>query len=141
MTAPGTATVHLLTAVLLVCPYLCLSHTPAGASSTCGPRSVCCDCCSRSAPQQNQGDRDRPNQSDSRKGSGTCLCHGAVIDRHAEMPNPHQVVATYLQLDAAAPTDETSGRDDHLSTIGAACHFPAAESGRELRALIASFLL
>jgi hypothetical protein len=140
MTALGTATVHLLTAILLVCPYLCLSNATTG-NSTRGHHLGGCDCCSRSVPQDSQDSKDCPGQPDSRQGSGTCLCHGAVMDRHVEMPNPDHAVVMCLAPDAMVLVGEPFGLDNGLSTERAACHFPAAESGREVRALIASLLL
>jgi hypothetical protein len=143
MTALGTATVHLLTAILLVCPYLCLSNAATGtdASSTRVHHSAGCDCCSRSVPQDSQDSENCPDQPDSRQGSGTCLCHGAVMDRHIEMFTPDHAVVVCLPSGALVLAAEPFGQDDQLVTQRAACHFPAAESGREVRALIASLLL
>jgi hypothetical protein len=143
MTPFGTATVHLLAVILLTCPYLCLSNVAAGtgASSTRGHCSGGCDCCSHSAPQDSQDSKDCPDQPDSRQGSGTCLCHGAVMDRHIEMPDLGHAVVTCLAPDAMVLVGEPFGLDNGFSTERAACHFPAAESGREVRALIASLLL
>lgn len=140
MTAFGTATVHLLAAVLLACPYLCLSNASVvSAKSFMHPSPLRgCDCCSHSAPQDS---KDCPSQPDSRQGSGTCLCHGAVMDRHVEMPNPDHAVVTCLPLDAMVLVGEPFGLDDGFATERAACHFPTAQSGREVRALIESLLL
>jgi hypothetical protein len=63
------------------------------------------------------------------------------MDRSIEMPGPDQAVVTYLPLDAAVLAREASGLDAGFSTERAACHFSAVESGREVRALIASLLL
>ena len=143
MTALGTATVHLLTAILLVCPYLCLSNAAAGTAtcSTRGYPSGGCDCCSRAVPRDSQGSKDCPEQPDSRQGSGTCLCHGAVVDRHVETPNPDHAIVTCLTPDVAALVVDPFGLDERFSNERSACHFPAAESGREVRALIVSLLL
>jgi hypothetical protein len=138
MTALGTTTVHLLTAVLLVCPYLCLSNAATGACSTRGKRPGGCACCSRSVPQDS---KDCPNQPDSRQGNGTCLCHGAVMDRIVQMPNPDHEFARGLPSDIGVPVGRPFRLDNGFCTERAACHFPAAESAREVRALIASLLL
>ena len=63
------------------------------------------------------------------------------MDRHVEMPNPDHAVVTCLALDAMALAGESFSLDNGVSTERAACHFAAAESGREVRALIASLLL
>jgi len=63
------------------------------------------------------------------------------MDRHVEMPNPDQAVVTCLPPDAMVLVGKSFGLDDGFSTERAACHFPAAKSGRAVRALIASLLL
>ena len=140
MTAFRIGTVHLLAAILLACPYVCLSSAAAGSggASPCGSRSGGCKCCSHPAPQGKKGGPKQPN---SRPGGGVCLCHGAVVERHVEMPNPDDAAATCLPSDAMLLLGTPIGRNDGFSTERAACHFPAAESGRAVRALIASLLL
>jgi hypothetical protein len=61
--------------------------------------------------------------------------------RHVEMPNPDHAVVTCLPPDTMVLVGEPFGLDGGSSTERAACHFPAAESGSEVRALIASLLL
>jgi hypothetical protein len=143
MSALAKTTVHLLTAVLLACPYLCLANTAAGTSASRGRGfcSSCCKCCSRSAPQNSQNRRHGPGQPDSTRGSRTCLCHGAVMIRHAEMPGPDHALATCPAPDAMLLDATQLALRNDFSDKRAACHFPAAESGREVRALIASLLL
>jgi len=63
------------------------------------------------------------------------------MDRHAEMPDPDQVTATSFSPDSIVLARNSIGLDYGFSAERAACHFPAAESGREVRALIESFLL
>jgi len=63
------------------------------------------------------------------------------MDRHLEMPNPEHAFVTCVALDAIFMVGQLFGLDNGLSTERIACHFPAAESGREVRALIASLLL
>ena len=135
-----TAIVCLVVAVLLVCPFLCLSNAAAGTgtSSLRGHHSGGCDCCSRSAPQDSKGG---PSQPDSRQGSGTCLCHGAVIAQHVAPPTPDNAVVTFLPLDAVLLVRDSFAVERGFSTEQAACHFPVADSGREVRALIESLLL
>jgi hypothetical protein len=98
-----------------------------------------CRCCS---PPVHDGSKDLPGKPGPRQRScGMCLCHGAVVNRHVEMPRLDQAVVAFVSLGAVAliqvPLDIESG----FSTPRTACHFPAAVSGRELRALIESFLL
>jgi hypothetical protein len=57
------------------------------------------------------------------------------------MPDSDHTVVTCLALDALVLAGEPFGLDNAFFTERAACHFPAVESGREVRALIASFLL
>jgi hypothetical protein len=47
----------------------------------------------------------------------------------------------YLPPDDVILAAERFARDDGASIERAACHFPAADSGRAVRALIASLLL
>ena len=140
MTAFGRTTVHLLAAILLACPYLCLSNASVLSAMsfmhTTPPMG--CDCCSRPIPQDS---KDCPSQPDSRQGSGTCLCHGAVMDQHVEMPNLDQAVVTFLSLDATLLIQGPFAIERGSLSETAACHFPAADSGREVRALIESLLL
>lgn len=128
-------------AVLLACPLVCLSHAAASAeaqaSLAVGSRAGC-DCCSGSCPRDSNDGSGKP---DSRQGSGTCLCHGAVMDRHVEMPIPDHAFVTCLPSDAMAVAAEPLDSDARFVTERAACHFPVADSGREVRALIASLLL
>jgi hypothetical protein len=134
------AIVYLLTAILLACPYFCLSNAGAGSgrSSIRSENSGGCKCCSHPAPQDS---KDRPSQPDSRKGSGTCLCHGAVVNQHVEMPNLDEAVVAYLSLDSLLPAPQPFAIERSSLSDLAACHFPAADSGREVRALIESLLL
>jgi hypothetical protein len=63
------------------------------------------------------------------------------MDRQVESPDPGLCIVTSA-VPAPAPLMVASLGPDHASSAsGTAWHFPAVESGRELRALIASFLL
>ena len=131
--------VYLLVAVLLACPYPCLlratAYMEASAIGTCRANDSCCP-----SPGSKTG-KDHPSAPVSCPEGGTCLCHGAVMDRHVEMPNPDHAVVTSLPPDAMVLVGEPFHLDNGFSTERTACHFPAAESGREVRALIASLLL
>jgi hypothetical protein len=78
---------------------------------------------------------------DSRQGSGTCLCHGAVMDRQVVSVDAQHEIVTLVVPDADLSGSQlwAAGRD--VLADRRACHFHAAESGREVRALIASLLL
>jgi hypothetical protein len=138
-----TATIHLLVAVLLVCPYVCFSGAAEGQASQAGrqgrTKRACCHCCC-SGPCSDNG-KDKPGKQDSRPKSGTCLCHGAVMDRAIAMPDPGYELVAFLPPDAAGPLRESFGADDGFLSRPTACHFAGATSGRMLRALVESYLL
>lgn len=138
---PRAATVCLLVAVLLACPLPCLSRAAASVRG-CGGHSQGQDACCQDAccPRPESGE-DRPCERDSRSGSGMCLCHGAVMDRPTTPPSPDGGLVSVLPLDAMLCAGESFFVEDRILTGRAACHFPAAESGREVRALIESLLL
>jgi hypothetical protein len=46
-----------------------------------------------------RGSKRTVSKPDSRQGGGTCLCHGAVMDRHVVSPDPGLAVVTFLPLD------------------------------------------
>jgi hypothetical protein len=70
-----------------------------------------------------------------------CLCHGAVTERPAAAPTPAAWIVLSLPLDGAESVGEPSHPEDQLRAEPAASQFCSAESGRHLRALIASLLL
>jgi hypothetical protein len=63
------------------------------------------------------------------------------MDRHVAPPSFGCEVVTFLPLDAGLPVRGAFAVDRGLSSEQAACHFPNADSGRAVRALIASLLL
>ncbi|MCC6124351.1 MAG: hypothetical protein IT426_05290 [Pirellulales bacterium] len=133
------ATVHLVAATMLICPYLCMSEAAAAGRGTSALRKHSgCGCCSRSAPGD---DTNGPGKSDSRQESGTCLCRGAVMDRHvvaadADCENVYFAAPDAIEFAGQPPI---FGRS--FFPLRDACHFPTADSGREVRALIASLLI
>jgi hypothetical protein len=133
------ATVHLVAVVLLVCPYLCLPgfSSAAGEASGCSESEEECDC----YRQPTQADRDNcPCQPTPRQGCGSCLCRGAIMDRHVDAPAPDYSVVSFLLADTGFPAGEFSDGTG-FSTHRAGGSHPTAETGREVRALIASLLL
>jgi hypothetical protein len=136
MIAIRTATIHLIIAVLLACPYVCLSHAaamPQSARSSGG-----CTCCSRPVPQNSKS---CPVQPERQQRGGTCLCHGAVMDRQTHMPGLERAIVLLEAPDAPAIMSEPLAVERVFWTGWVASHFPTADSGREVRALIASLLL
>ena len=129
----------LLIAVLMACPYPCLM---GAAASMGGPATGSCQahdsCCPSSGSKTS---KDRPSAPVSCPESGTCLCHGAVMDRHVAPPTPDCEIVTFLPMDAVPLVGAVSAIEQGFSTEQAACHFAAADSGRAVRALIASLLL
>jgi hypothetical protein len=63
------------------------------------------------------------------------------VDRHIAPPNPDCESVTFLPLDAVFLVRAAFAIERGFLTEQAACHFPAADSGRAVRALIASLLL
>jgi len=135
--APRTATVYLLVAVLLACPFPCLARAASVGACAVGN---CCRTDTCSCPASDRGE-ERSDDPCSDPGSGTCLCHGAVMDRPAALPSPDAGIISLLPLDGMLLAGESFFVEDRLLTGQAACHFPSADSGREVRALIESLLL
>ena len=63
------------------------------------------------------------------------------MGQQVEMPNLYHAIVTFLPPDVMVLDGTPFGLDGRLSTDRAACHFSAADSGREVRALIESLLL
>ena len=63
------------------------------------------------------------------------------MDRHIAPPNPDYEIVTFLPLDAVLLVRVAFAVERGFITEQAACHFPSADSGRAVRALIASLLL
>lgn len=133
------AKVYTLVAVLLACPFPCLARGVVGVGGSALGDCATTDACG--CPASESGD-ERPGDpcSDSNSG-GTCLCHGAVMDRPAELPSPDAWIVSLLPLAGMPPAGESSFTEDRRISGNAACHFPSADSGREVRALIESLLL
>jgi hypothetical protein len=138
------AMMGLVVGTLVLCPYLCLAQAAAalvnGPTTDKNYRRPHCHCCgSHSASPTENG---RPSGSGANGSGGTCLCHGAVLGV------PQSTYDTPPSLTAQAWVDTTpavfpppSHRAERSFAKSAACHFPAADSGRKVRALIESLLL
>jgi hypothetical protein len=130
-------TVHVVVAVLLTCPFICLAQAAGLSTSTaCDPSG--CGCCPKSA---SGGGKECPGKPDPYQGSGTCLCHGAVMDRHVVAPDPGHEFVGFVPLDTGLLAQGPVADEGGLTTQRASCHFPSADSGRAVRALIVSLLL
>lgn len=136
--APQAATVYLLVAVLLACPFPCLAQAAASVGGCAAGDCATTDACS--CPSS-EGGKEQSNDPCSDRGSGTCLCHGAVMDRPAELPNPDAGIVSLLPAAGMLLAGKSFFTEDRDFTGQAACHFPSADSGREVRALIESLLL
>jgi hypothetical protein len=133
------ATVWVLLATLVVCPFACLAESASAVAAVevghgCEVVDRCCAPCNTPAGDRDPGDRERSEQ------GGDCLCHGAVVADHASASERLPVPVFWDRQTPPASTGRA------LSVVDAAaenhaCHFPNADSGRALRALIESFLL
>jgi len=135
---PQSATVYLLVAVLLACPFPCLAQAAASVGGCAVGDCATTDACACPASESGHERSDDPC---SDRDSGTCLCHGAVMDRPAELPSPDVGIVSLLPLAAMLLAGESFSTEDRHFAGQAACHFPSADSGREVRALIESLLL
>lgn len=133
------ATAWILIATLVVCPFACLGESVATFAASeaghgCGTVDRCC------APSGSPtGDRG-PGERDPREKGGSCLCHGAVMADYSS-DSEFQPVSVLWAIPALSASTRCG-----LSTVEApaekhACHFANVDSGREVRALIESFLL
>ncbi|OHB79694.1 MAG: hypothetical protein A2W31_13380 [Planctomycetes bacterium RBG_16_64_10] len=133
------ATVWILIATLILCPFACLAESVAAIAAPevrhgCGVADRCCalPCCS--TDERDPGDRERGGR------GGDCLCRGAVITDHASASELLPVPVFWgLQAPPASTACALSTVDGPADKHG--CHFANADSGREVRALIESFLL
>ena len=137
--APQAATVYLLVAVLLACPFPCLAQAAASVGGCAVGDCATTDACACPASESGNERSDDPCSDPS--SNGTCLCHGAVMDRPAELPSPAAGIVSLLPLATMLLAGESFSTEDRHFTGQAACHFPSADSGREVRALIESLLL
>ncbi len=135
------ATIYVVIGTLLFCPYSCLGRATAVAETASLVHDCRGDDCCGPLPSSESG-RDRPNPSDSGAQSGTCLCHGAVLQSPTTPQTHDNGLAAFVPVDALLGVARSSILADSLFAVEhTACHFPAVNSGREVRALIESLLL
>ena len=133
------ATIYVVIGTLLLCPYTCLGLTAAVAETVDCVRDCPDDDCCSPTPASDSG-KDRPSNS-SRQG-GNCLCHGAVLQSPAILPGIDAGPVAFVAIDYLLAVTRSSIFSDSLFAVEhTICHFPAADSGREVRALIESLLL
>jgi hypothetical protein len=133
------ATAWVLITTLLLCPFACLGEAVAALTSAeAGHGHRVTDTCCAPAGSPT-GDRDPGDREQGEQGSD-CLCRGAVIADHSSASE--LVPAAVFWVFQTLPTSPACA----LSIVDApaerhACHFANVDSGREVRALIESFLL
>jgi hypothetical protein len=131
--------VHSVVAILLVCPFICMAEAATiGHAASLLRKPSCCGCCSRSAPEDG---KNAPGMPDSGQGSSTCLCHGAVMDRQIVATDASHDLVTIVVMDALSSSCQSPTTGRYVFTDKNSCHFPTADSGKGIRALIASLLL
>lgn len=132
------ATTWSVIAALLICPFLCLANSVGSYNTTPGGHhnSVSDDCCPSSGPTNG----DRPSDNNSSNPGGACLCHGAVLYAHFAAGMELQEVPTSWISGDGLTSIEVALLTSILSEDRNTCHFPSIDSGREVRALIESFL-
>jgi len=130
---------HLLIALLLGCPFVCLHQkTEAGVADMC---AVVCACCS---PCQQHPSEQYPSDGAPESGRQNCACKGAVVQAPSRATDMdlHCNSLWYFAADILYPVvchrDLTGGADGSHSAVS---HFPPLSSGQDVRAIISSRLL
>lgn len=123
---------YLLTAVVLLCPYLCK------AGSRFDRAASCCSCCHGGHSGHRSGNPQAPEQQD--KDCRGCLCAGAIVDGGCSMRALLAGSDAFAGLYVVAP--QQSNERFEPSWVGLA---PAVladhSSGRALRLLIESLVI
>ena len=122
-----------LVLALCACPCLCLAQESAAETKAQVHAAPCCPADNPSGPQP--GHDSLP--------VSTCLCGGAVMDWQARAADVESDGATAFLAFAVPETTFSAGTTAATAgTFGCGgSPFPPWVSGREIRALIASFLL
>jgi hypothetical protein len=134
-------TVCMLICALLACPYPCLART---ASRCCEEAENDCDCPDRDVccPQDSsERGEDLPDHTSCCPESGTCLCHGAILCHEQASTDADAGLVAVLPPEALLTTSRSLAPESRCPAWRMACHFASAESGRTIRALVASYLL
>ncbi|MGA2617013.1 MAG: hypothetical protein ABSF26_05330 [Thermoguttaceae bacterium] len=139
MTATRATIVHFLVALVLACPYLCLPRAVGRSGQSAVQGCLEADPCCPGA--DSEPCKHGPGKPGHHVCTGTCLCHGAILSRHVTPPAPDQSIASPLPPVAGRMPGEWSCGGGGSAAEPNASHFPTADSGRTLRALIQSFLL
>ena len=128
-----------LIAVLVLCPFACMG--PAGA--TCAEQdaghhqAALGSCCPPAKCPDGDG---APCDRHPAERAASCLCHGALLADQSPALDLQPVPVFWLVQELPMASG-TGGRAWDVTVENSACHFPSLDSGRELRALIQSFLL
>lgn len=128
-----------LIAVLVLCPFACMGPKAAtcaeqDAGHYQAARGACC--AASKCPDDDRVPRDRKPVPQ----GGSCLCHGALLADQSPASDLQPVPVFWLVQELPMASG-TGGRAWDVTVETSACHFPSLDSGRELRALIESFLL
>jgi hypothetical protein len=121
---------HIVIAVVLACPYLCMGEMSGSPFATCARG---CDC-SQNEPEPESPGTPADHDPD-------CLCHGAVVDGGLRTANLDS--ATLLTLSGlVAETKLGSAGAVHTSiAFEPPHHFPPFSTGRDVCALTCTLLL
>lgn len=127
-----TATSHLLIAIVLVCPYLCLGEAVGEIIVTC---HGCGSECFHDQCQPNDETPDAPSRSDS-----DCLCHGAITDgvRSVEFDLDLSLNIDWIGGTTLTPAIPTLFADTSLEPPH---HFPPFSTGWDVCVLTCALLL
>jgi hypothetical protein len=130
------ATTWVLVATMLLCPFICLANASTAGGQNGQPSKSCCPC------SDSDDSENAPCQRDSGGQGGSCLCHGAVLQSPTLPPSLDIGPVVFLSSNDLLSSAKSAILADTLFAVEhTACHFPFADSGHELRALIESFLL
>lgn len=126
--------IHSLVLLILACPYLCLAELVAAVSERA--ESSCCGQCRCG----DESSRSAPGNEDSNRDAGNCFCHGAIMDGSRNVAVPADGAPLGVPLLAVNP-GVLCGALPAAPRDPAACHFPPCSSGRDICALVCALLL
>jgi hypothetical protein len=126
-------------AALLLCPLACMRPAVATcAAQAAGQHQRVTDTCCAPAKCPD-GDHDPGDRKPVQQG-GNCLCHGALVADQSPA-SELQPVPVFWMLQELPTSSGARGSALDVAAEKHACHFASVDSGREVRALIESFLL
>lgn len=130
----------LMAVLVLICPFQCAEgcwmHACAGAAAGACGSDADCDCtCDRERPLPCNHGGDDSQEAD-------CFCNGAVMSHGAKCPefDVDRGFIAVVVLDSSI-TRQFAANSRSDSTILRGSHFPPLASGRDICALVGSYLL